>query len=253
MNFLPDNYEAPRGASSYMKLQEGENKFRILSQPILGWEDWDDKRPVRYRFDAKPAKSIDANRPVRHFWSMVVWNYATEQVQILTITQATIQKQIQALCKDEDWGAPYFYDMKILKSGEGKETKYQVNPVPHKPTAAHIVKAFNERPIDLEAIFENADPFANSGIRTPGIFNKEQLDSASDDGMGICAKEFTAALYAKLRTCTPEYQAIIRSACVKYGFKEDLSNLPKGEIADKMAAAIEKNAAQEKPLRAMGE
>ncbi len=251
MNFLPKNYEAPRGSSSYMKLQEGENKFRILSAPILGWEDWDDKRPVRYRFDAKPAKPIDAGRPVKHFWSMIVWNYAAEQVQILTVTQATVQKQIQALCADTDWGAPYFYDMKILKSGEGKETKYQVNPVPHKPTAPAVIKAFNDRPVDLEAIFDNADPFANTGTRTPGIFTREQAEAPVDDDFSVCDKAMTSALYAKLRTCTPEYQAVIKSVCVKYGVREDLSNLPRGEIADKMAAAIEKNA--QESLRAMGE
>lgn len=255
MNFLPDNYEPPRGASSYITprdLPEGDTKFRILSQPILGWEDWQDKKPLRYRFDNKPAKPVDASRPIKHFWSMIVWNYAAEQIQIFTVTQATIQRPLQALCKDEDWGAPYFYDIKINKKGEGKDSEYQLNPVPHKPTAEHIVRAFNDRPIDLEALYDKADPFANTGVKTVGIFTKEQMAQVSDDGMGICDKVFTATLYAKLKTCTPEYQAVIKSACMKYGFKEDLSNLPKGEIADKMAAAIEKNCTQE-TLHAMGE
>ncbi len=251
MNFLPKNYEAPRGASSYMELQDGENRFRILSQPVLGWEDWDaNRRPVRYRFDDKPAKSIDPGKPAKHFWSMIVWNYACEQIQILTVKQSTIQKQIQNLCLDADWGAPYFYDIKILKSGEGKETRYQVNPVPHKPVTASIQKAFNDRWIELEALYDNADPFANTGNRTPGIFTREETPVVDDD-FAISDKAFTSALYEKLMTCSPEYQETIRSACDKYGFKFDLSNLPKGEIADKLAAAIERNAS--KQLKAVGE
>src|SRR5215510_11210672 len=94
--FLPQDYQAPKTSNFYMKLQEGENKFRILTQPILGWEDWLDKKPVRYTFDNKPTKSFDPKKPVKHFWSMVVWNYNEEQIQILHITQATIRSSIEA-------------------------------------------------------------------------------------------------------------------------------------------------------------
>lgn len=250
MNFLPNDYEAPRGASLYMRLQDGENKFRILSQPILGWEDWDDKRPIRYKFNEKPAKSIDAKRPVRHFWSMIVWNYSTEQVEILTLTQATVQKQIQAFCQDNDWGAPYFYDIKIMKSGEGKETKYQVNPVPHKPVSQSIVKAFQERPINLNAIFESEDPFARDGTPTPGIFKKEELDTDVELGR-VIDKDFAQQLAIKFRTCTAEYKEHIKAYCARIGVKEDFSNLPV-EQADKIEKAINRNQ-DETLLAAVGE
>jgi len=251
MNFLPKNYEAPRGSSSYMKMQQGENRFRILSQPILGWEDWDvNRQPVRYRFDEKPAKSIDPGKPAKHFWSMIVWNYAVEQIQILTITQSTIQKPIQNLCLDSDWGAPYFYDIKVMMSGESKETKYQVNPVPHKPVTDAIKKAFYDRWIELDALFDCADPFANTGNRTAGIFTRDETPVVEDE-FALSDKAFTSELYEKLKMCSPEYQETIKSACEKYGFKFDLSNLPKGEIADKLAAAIERNAS--KLLKAVSE
>ncbi len=90
MNFLPKNYQAPNASNKYMKLEKGENKIRILSQPILGWEDWTlEQKPVRFRFDKKPAKSINAEKPVKHFWAFIVWNYIDEKIQILQITQAT--------------------------------------------------------------------------------------------------------------------------------------------------------------------
>lgn len=161
MNFLPENYEAPKSASNgYLKLQDGENRIRILSAPILGWEDWMEKKPIRYRMENKPNKSIDSKKPFKHFWAFIVFNYMTEQVQIMQVTQATIRRSLEALCKDADWGAPYGYDIKITKSGEGVDTEYTINPVPHKPIDAYIIKCFEERPINLQAMYDSEDPFA---------------------------------------------------------------------------------------------
>ncbi len=161
MSFLPDNYEAPKASSNgYFKLQEGENRIRIMSAPVMGWEDWENKKPIRFRMENKPKASIDPKKPVKHFWAFVIFNYAAEQIQIMQVTQATIRRSIEGLCKDTDWGTPYGYDIKITKSGEGVDTEYVVNPVPHKPLDPYIVKCFNERPVNLEALFTNEDPFA---------------------------------------------------------------------------------------------
>jgi hypothetical protein len=170
--FLPEDYEAPNTAGNYMKLQAGENKIRILSAPLLGWEDWTlEKKPVRFRYNQRPAKSIDPLRPVKHFWAMIVWNYREEKIQILQITQASIRNAIQALCENEDWGAPYFYDIKITKKGEKVDTEYNVAPSPHKPCAENIKLAFYSKPCNLEALFDSTDPFANNiSEYTVGIF-----------------------------------------------------------------------------------
>ena len=160
MNFLPANYQAPKSASFYMKLQDGENRIRILSKPIVGWLDWQDKKPVRYRMENKPAKPFNPEIPLRHFWAFIVFNHAAEEIQILEITQATIRKTIESLCNDKDWGAPFGYDIKIVKTGEGKDTEYAVNPVPHKPVDPYIIKCFKERPCALDALFHGADPFS---------------------------------------------------------------------------------------------
>ena len=48
--FLPENYKSPEG--NYMKLQDGENTFRVLSSAIVGWEYWNrDNKPVRSEKD----------------------------------------------------------------------------------------------------------------------------------------------------------------------------------------------------------
>jgi hypothetical protein len=159
-----------------MKLQDGENKIRILSAPLLGWEDWLDKKPMRYKMDNKPLKSHDPLKPIKHFWAFIVWNYAEEKIQILQITQASVRSRIEDLCKDEDWGQPFFFDIKILKKGQDLKTEYTVNPMPHKPLAPHIKQEFIDKPIYLDALFSNADPFDTKwGEYTPGIFGKEEV------------------------------------------------------------------------------
>jgi hypothetical protein len=175
MSFLPADYENPTANSNYMKLNDGENKFRILSAPILGWEDWQDKKPIRYRMDNKPSKPIDPAKPIKHFWSMIVWNYATESIQILNITQAGIRSSLQSLSEDSDWGAPYGYDLKIKKEGSGKDTKYSISPLPHKEIPEHIKLAFYAKPCNLDALYTNDDPFApNQKKVTLPAFEKDQ-------------------------------------------------------------------------------
>ena len=158
-DFLPETYAVPKGNNNYMKFDKGENKFRILSAPILGWEDWKDNKPLRFPMDKKPSAPVDPSRPIKHFWAMVVFNYNEEAIQILEITQKTIQNAISSLAKDADWGSPLGYDIKVIKTGDGMETEYQVNPVPHKPVSQEIQDAYMEKPVVLEALFEGKDPF----------------------------------------------------------------------------------------------
>lgn len=161
MDFLPQDYEAPKQNNHYMKLEEGENKIRILSKPILGWEDWKDKKPVRFHFNEKPKNPVDSTKPIRHFWAFIVYNYAKDEIQILHVTQSMIRKGIEALCRDSDWGSPHAYDLKITKKGEGMNTEYSINPVPHKPISEEIKRKFKDKKCNLDALFTNADPFAN--------------------------------------------------------------------------------------------
>ena len=181
MSFLPENYESPK-INHYMKLKQGENKFRILSRPILGWEDWTpEKKPVRYRYTPKAPRAIVESRPPRHFWAFIVWNYEEGRIQILQLTQATVRDALHNLSQDKDWGQPFFYDIKITKSGEETKTKYTVSPMPHKPLAPNIKQAFFDMPCCLEALFDNANPFEPNPEREPttGVFAQEDLKKPS--------------------------------------------------------------------------
>jgi len=173
MSFLPDDYVSPSGNSGYMRIQEGENKIRILSSPVLGWEDWRDKKPLRYKMDKKPSSSIDPKSPIRHFWAFVVWDYADKSVKIFEVIQATIRKRIESLSKDSDWGSPYFYDLKILKSGQKTDTEYVVNPLPSNRNLPQDIKdAFAKKPINLEELYTGQDPFSSRQGRTLGFWEQ---------------------------------------------------------------------------------
>jgi len=158
--FLPADYTVPKGDSSYLKFKTGENKFRILSKPIIGWEDWKDGKPIRFTMDKKPSAPIDPKQDIKHFWAMVVWDYVAKKISILQITQLGVQGSIKALASNEDWGDPFGYDITVTKTGSTKaDTKYTVVPSPPKPVHPKITELLAATPINLQALFTNDDPF----------------------------------------------------------------------------------------------
>lgn len=171
--FLPENYQPPKTMGSYLKLQDGENKLRILSKPIIGWEDWEHMRPIRYKMDEKPSEPKTADKPIKHFWAMIVWDYTEQKIKIWHVTQASIIKALGQLVQDSDWGAPFYYDIKVIKTGQEMRTKYSINPSPHKPVSDEIKRAFHDKPIYLEALYTNDDPFAPWKDVTPGHFDRD--------------------------------------------------------------------------------
>lgn len=238
-NFLPSNYKAPKTAGVYMKLQDGENKIRILSAPVLGWEDWTaNKEPVRFHFHDKPKTSIDPTNPVKHFWAFIVWNYVESRIQILQIRQSTIRESLENLSKDKDWGAPYFYDVKITKSGEGINSKYGVLSLPHKPVADHIKEAFYEERINLNALFMSEDPFADTGVYTDGVF---------DDFESCCEVIDRETVKRRFDMCPPAFKDTIFAFLTKNGLKSDFSDL-----REELLERIDKKINSELELKVVG-
>ena len=77
----------------------------------------------------------------------------------LELTQQSIIKAIKAYAANPDWGNPFSYDLTIGKSGEGLKTKYTVQASPKKPLAKHLVSDANEKPCNLDALYEGTDPW----------------------------------------------------------------------------------------------
>lgn len=169
-DFLPKGYEVPTAETGYMRWEEGENKFRILASPILGYEAWNEvkgedgkkkRAPLRFRMEAQiPIDELDEPEKVKHFWAMPVWNYSLKRVQILEITQKGIQRTLRALAKDKEWGSPLGYDVSVVRSGQTiQDTEYETIPSPPKPLAKEIKEAYERATINLEALFDGENPF----------------------------------------------------------------------------------------------
>lgn len=162
-NFLPEDYKVPSKSDGYLKFQQGDNRFRIMTSPILGYIWWEDdgqsRRPVRVKMNQPvPVSKVD---DAKHFWAMVVYNYDSRNFQILELTQKGIQKTIKSLSNDSDWGSPLNYDIVITKTGEKMETEYEVKPKPAKPLSDEILNAYKLMSINLEALYSGQDPFSS--------------------------------------------------------------------------------------------
>ena len=206
MSFTAMNYKIVSNNNDlYMNFQEGENKFRILSDAVVGWEDWKDKKPLRFPFNEKPAKPQDPTKPIKGFWAMIVWNYSAKKIQILQIKQASVIKSLEALIKDEDWGQPFFYDIKVTKSGEGMLTKYAVNPVAPKPVTKEVIDSFKATPIYLDALFHGLDPFApDYPAYTSGVFSEADLKPKRE--YEVMSKAQVFELEDLLSKCTEDFK-----------------------------------------------
>lgn len=161
MSFLPPNYEAPVANSNYMRLQKGDNKFRFLTSPIIGYEFWTEeegkRKPNRVRTIQELPTAFKSD--FKFFWAAVVLDYTTGAIKILEITQRTIQAAIEDMCASEDWGTPLDYDLTVKRTGEALDTEYSVIPSPKKPVDTELVKEANK--INLEALYEGKDPWEN--------------------------------------------------------------------------------------------
>lgn len=159
--WFPEGYEAPVAESDFYKLEDGDNTFRILSKPVMGYEYWSqDEKPHRQKenwvevpADIRKDKT-GKNTKIKHFWNFLVFNYKTNSVQSFEITQTTIMKALKALIENPKWGSPEKYDITINKTGKDLLTKYAVVPNPHTELTPEVSKALAETDIDLESIFE---------------------------------------------------------------------------------------------------
>lgn len=178
MSFLPQNYTIPENNSNsrYLnpsKLEDSKpTRFRILSKALLGWSYWtNENKPVRLKLEDHPKTTPpdiqirDGKAKINHFWAIVVYNYNTERLEVLEITQKTIQSQLKTYFDDADYGDPFGYDFKITKTGQELETKYSIIATPPKPFDTKLQKkAIDEglEVINLEKLISGGNPFEDS-------------------------------------------------------------------------------------------
>ena len=179
MGFLPNNYK-PLGnpGGGYLKLTQGENNIRILgtlddkAKPVtgimglLGWTttSGDDGKPKRVPTRLRPGDKIpEFDERAKEFWALTAYDIDNEFVGILEITQKSIQAELVSLAEDEVWKDLREFNICINKSGEGLETRYTVMPKPKTDVPERAKELLEATPINIEALFDNGDPFALDG------------------------------------------------------------------------------------------
>ena len=180
-DFFPKEYEVPQKAGNYFRFQDGENRFRILSAPLLGWEAWIDtpdggRKPIRRPMN-NPFSTNDIDDPeqIKHFMAFVVYNLDAEKIQILEITQKGLQKSIRALERSKAWGSPLQYNILVTKKGQKLDTEYTLVPEPPTKLDKGIEQLYKDMAINLEALFDGADPFA--------VSEEKETESIADDAI----------------------------------------------------------------------
>lgn len=143
--FAPEGYEVKTGAGDFFKLKSGANKFRILTDSVVGKEGWKDNKPFRRAHgleitdDEVDTDEKTGRAKINEFMAMYIYSHDEGKVMIASFTQASIKKGILALATDEEWGHPSEYDITITKTGDGFQSKYSITPSPKKPLAKTVL------------------------------------------------------------------------------------------------------------------
>jgi hypothetical protein len=171
MGFLDNLKDSPQnsgsGGGKYMKLTQGANQFRIVGsfgegtniQGMIGWgeDEEGNRKPYRWRIGEEAPRNFDEK--IKEFYAMLVWNYSEECLQVLELTQSRLRQELLTLARDEEWGDPRTYDLKIVRNGEGLETTYAMQPSPKKKRSDEINNAVKSTVVDMSALYRGEDPF----------------------------------------------------------------------------------------------
>lgn len=188
--FTPENFAEAMTGNYLKKFEEGQNRIRILEEPITGYVYWEDAngnivpknemagkggKPIRVK---SWDKLTNAQRSaMKGFAAMVVWNYQVSKVQILEVKQIGIMNSLEALSLSKSWGDVTTFDIIITKTKTGPnptDVEYSVMPEPKEPLTDEIKKAYKDANVNLSALYKGEDPF---GSNEPEV----NLDEVSEE------------------------------------------------------------------------
>lgn len=158
-------------------------RFALLSdEPLELYECWaegPDGKAKPFRFPAEPTPDDIAlelgdytrrmNRegngfePVKFCIAIPVYNYEAAEVQVLSLTQKSIIRELDAVSQTEDYAEITATDFTLGKEGSGLTTEYKLMPVPRRKGAdATIAAAWQEAKaagFDLTRMMVGGNPF----------------------------------------------------------------------------------------------
>lgn len=197
-SFIPQGYKLPTSNTNYMKIQDGDNKLRILSDtPFMFYKYFSTRtdKPVLLKElpkeipdDIKP-NSFTGAKEIAEMWALVVLDYADSKVKILDFSQNTIKSALFELAQNEDYGNPTEYDIRITKSKEKKGTKdqvkYTVMPLLKSNTISEEIREIASK-IDLtEMAVHGGNPFKNSKVESLSTEIVDEIEAKSYEDTGV--------------------------------------------------------------------
>jgi hypothetical protein len=172
------------GYLSVSKIASGSSvRFALLSdEPLEMYECWaegPDGKAKPFRFAQEPTPDDIAvelgdytrrqNRegtgpePIKFCLALPVYNYEASEVQVLSLTQKSIIRELDGISQTDDYEDITATDFTIGKEGSGLNTVYKLLPVPRKKGAdATIAAAWEEAKsagFALERLLVGGNPF----------------------------------------------------------------------------------------------
>jgi hypothetical protein len=135
-----DQYTPPAtGDGAYFKLRDAESAVvRIAGEPYIFQSEY------------------KGNIATKYAWP--IYNVTAQQAQVWQASMTTF-KRVQGLAKDEEWGNPETYNIKVTREGEMKETVYHLNPSPNKTPLTDTQKAEVAK-LDMEKMIKGSIPLS---------------------------------------------------------------------------------------------
>ena len=165
------------------KLADGGSvRFALLSdEPLEFYECWGtcdgNSKPFRFDYEPTPedvAAEMGDFEPregrggpgtidIKFAIAVPVYNFDTGNVQVLSLTQKSILKEIDAISQMEDYDNLLEWDFNLSKKGSGLTTEYTLRPVPRKKGAQeHVDAAWIEAKsngFDVSRLLTGGNPF----------------------------------------------------------------------------------------------
>ncbi len=185
----------------FMRLSEGANVVRVLSNPLQFYVNWVTLPDGRKRKINSPdstelvRKLEDGGFKRQTRWIVKVLDRKDNQFKLLEIG-SQIFNSIKSLYNNPKWGKVNAYDVTINRGPKGTQPLYSVQPDPKEPLDASLRDSFQQfnDTLNLERLLSPSDPkyvcellgWPVPGGAAPGVTDSDEADpfdgSASESG-----------------------------------------------------------------------
>ena len=170
------------------KLSDGGSvRLALLSdEPLEFYEVWGEDAAGKskpFRFDYEPTfedvlaelgdytpregRGGPGTAEVKFCGAIPIWNYEAGSVQVLSISQKSILREIDALSQEEDYANLTEWDFTLSRKGVKLNTEYKLRPAPRKKGSDAIIAAAWEEAksndFDLSRLLTGGNPFKAEG------------------------------------------------------------------------------------------